>query len=160
MGLQTKVDLYAAQGVEGAKATPDQSVYTPINPVAANALPVGRFVFPVVSDGIIDNAQSTNIAGDAKAVLGFAERVIAYFDINAMSSGTLTVPEGSALTVAVKGDYYAVSSTDALVGQSVLASIKDGSVSTGAADSDHIDTGWIVKTPGAAGDPIIISNWS
>ena len=70
------------------------------------------------------------------------------------------VPKGAALTVAVRGDYWAVSSTAATVGQAVLASTADGSVSTGTADATHLDTGWIVKTAGAAGEPIIISNWN
>ena len=144
MALQKQVNLSYAPGVPGDKATPDQSVYTPLNPLAAVELPVGRFVFPVV----------------ATAVLGFVERVINYVNCDVLSDGTLSVPEGSALTVAVKGDYWAVSATAAAVGQAVLASTADGSVSTGAADATHLDTGWKVKTPGAAGEPVIISNWS
>lgn len=70
------------------------------------------------------------------------------------------VPKDSALTVAVRGDYWVVSSTAATVGQAVLASTADGSISTGTADATHIDTGWVVKTAGAAGEPIIISNWN
>lgn len=159
MALQKQVNLTVAPGVQGDKATPDQSVYTPLNPLAAVALPVGRFVFPVASSGVIDNTQATNAAGDATAVLGFVERVINYVNYDVFEDGTLTVPEGAALTVAVKGDYWAVSSTAATVGQSVLASTADGSISTGTADATHLDTGWKVKTPGAVGEPIIISNW-
>lgn len=159
MPLQTKVNLSVAPGVAGDKATPDQSVYTPLNPLAAVALPVGGFVFPVIEGGAQDNSRATNVAGDATEVLGFVERVINYVNYDVFSDGTLMVPKGSALTVAVRGDYWAVSSTAATVGQSVLASTADGSISTGTPDATHIDTGWIVKTAGAAGEPIIISNW-
>lgn len=159
MPLQKQVTLYSAPGTPGAKATPDQSVYAPINPLAAVALPVGSFVFPVVSGGVTDNALATNAAGDATAVLGFVERVINYVNHDVFSEGTLIVPASSALTVAVKGDYWAVSTTAAAVGQAVLASTADGSISTGTADAAHLDTGWTVKTPGAAGECIIISNW-
>lgn len=41
MPLQTQVNLSVAPGVAGDKATPDQSVYTPLNPLAVVALPVG-----------------------------------------------------------------------------------------------------------------------
>lgn len=160
MPLQKQVNTSVAFGVAGDKATPDQSVFTPVNPVAAVALPVGGFVFPVVDGGVTDNTQATNVAGNAIAVLGFVERVINYINTDVLSDGSLIVPQGSNLTVAVKGDYWAVSTTAATVGQSVLASTADGSISTGTADSDHIDTGWKVKTPGAIGEPIIISNWS
>lgn len=160
MALQKQVNLSYAPGVPGDKATPDQSVYTPLNPLAAVELPVGRFVFPVVASGVADDTRATNVAGTATAVLGFVERVINYVNCDVLSDGTLSVPEGSALTVAVKGDYWAVSATAAAVGQAVLASTADGSVSTGAADATHLDTGWKVKTPGAAGEPVIISNWS
>ena len=160
MPLQTKVNRYLAQGVPGAKATLDQSVYTPVNPLASKALPVGGFVFPVVEESVIDNTRATNVAGSATEVLGFAERVINYVNWNLLDDGTLTVPEGAALTVAVRGDYWAVSSTAATVGQKVLASTADGSISTGTPDATHLDTGWVVKTPGAAGEPIIISNWT
>ncbi len=160
MPLQTKVNRYLALGVPGAKATPDQSVYTPVNPLASKALPVGGFVFPVVEESVIDNTRATNVAGSATEVLGFAERVINYVNWNLLDDGTLTVPEGAALTVAVRGDYWAVSSTAATVGQKVLASTADGSISTGTPDATHLDTGWVVKTPGAAGEPIIISNWT
>lgn len=159
MPLQSKVGLYVAPGVAGDKATPDQSVYTPLNPLAEVALPVGGFVFPVINDGVQDNSRATNVAGDATAVLGFVERVINYVNYDVLQDGTLIVPEGATLTVAVKGDYWAVSTTAATVGQAVLASTADGSVSTGTADATHLDTGWKVKTPGAVGEPIIISNW-
>lgn len=160
MPLQTKVNRYLAQGVPGAKATPDQSIYTPVNPLAAVELPVGGFVFPVVDSGVTDNTRATNVAGSATEILGFAERVINYVNYDLLDGGSLTVPQGSALTVAVRGDYWAVSTTAAAVGQKVLASTTDGSISTGTPDATHLDTGWVVKTPGAIGEPIIISNWN
>lgn len=159
MPLQKQVNLYRAPGVAGDKATPDQSVYTPLNPLAAKVLPVGGFVFPVASSGVVDNTRATNVAGEATEVLGFVERVINYVNYDIFSDGTLAVPEGSALTVAVRGDYWAVSTTKATAGQKVLASTVDGSVSTGTPDGTHLDTGWTVKTPGEIGEPIIISNW-
>ena len=78
MPLQKQINLYVAPGVAGDKATPDQSVYTPLNPLAEVALPVGGFVFPVIEDGVRDNSRATNVAGTATEVLGLVERVINY----------------------------------------------------------------------------------
>lgn len=157
--MQKQVNLYPSQAVQGDPATIGQSIYTPLNPIAAVPLPVGGFVFPVVEDGAINPEQATNAAGDASQVMGFVERNLAYVNYDLLGDGTLTVPAGSPLTVAVKGDYWAVSSTAAEVGQAVLASVADGSVSTGTADATHIDTGWVVKKGGGKGELIIISNW-
>ena len=66
MPLQTKVNRYLAQGVPGAKATPDQSVYTPVNPLASKALPVGGFVFPVVEESVIDNTRASKYGYDQR----------------------------------------------------------------------------------------------
>ena len=41
MPLQSQVNLSVAPGVAGDKATPGQSIYTPLNPLAAVALPCG-----------------------------------------------------------------------------------------------------------------------
>ena len=159
MPLQKQVNIYPAEGIPGDQATNSQAIYTVHNPLCSVNLPVGGFVFPVIEDGEPDYTMATNVAGDADKVMGFVERNPVYVNFDVLSEGTLTVPAGSALTVAVKGDYWAVSSTDATVGQAVLASTEDGSVSTGTADATHIDTGWVVRKGGAAGEPIIISNW-
>ena len=95
----------------------------------------------------------------ATEVMGFVKRNQFYPMYDITSAGTLTVPEGSALSVAVRGDFYAVSSTDATIGQAVFASTADGSVSTGTAGSPgsgKVDTGWTVKRGGAAGELIVI----
>lgn len=156
MGLQKEVNLYTAAGAPGAKATPDQSIYTPINYLAAVDMPVGAFCFAGTDEG-----TATNVAGSETKVLGFVERVINYADYKFDEAGTLIVPEGSNLTIAVKGDYWVVSTAEAKVGQKVLASTTDGSISTGdAAAEGSIDTGWVVKTAADAGEPFIISSWA
>ncbi|MCM1513223.1 MAG: hypothetical protein NC112_08990 [Oxalobacter formigenes] len=100
------------------------------------------------------SAQST-----ASAVVGFVQRVQQYTMYNILQDGTLIVADGDALSVAVRGDYYAVSSTESTIGQAVFASTADGSVSTGEAGkavSGAVETGWVVKNGGAAGDIIVI----
>ena len=93
--------------------------------------------------------------------MGFVVRVLEYPNYNLTSEGTLQVPSGYGLSVAVKGAFYAVSTTAATVGQSVFASETDGSISTAASSgsvSGSVKTDFVVKQGGAAGDLIVISN--
>lgn len=92
---------------------------------------------------------------------GFVERVQSYVFSNIWDDGTMTVSNGQILTVAEKGKYWAKTTTAATYGQKVFASNTDGTIATGsgAAPAGYTDTGWKVKTPGAVGDVIIISNW-
>lgn len=95
----------------------------------------------------------------AEKVMGFVMRVQMYPNYILTSEGTLTVPSGSALSVAVRGDFYAMSKTAAEIGQKVFASTTDGSISTGAAGasvSGHVETDWTVKRGAPAGELIVI----
>lgn len=73
-----------------------------------------------------------------------------------------TVPVGYPVSVEVKGDFFAVTATDATVGQKVFAVSADGTIKTGAAQATvegAVETDFEVIQAGAAGDVIIISNW-
>lgn len=99
--------------------------------------------------------------GTATAVMGFVVRVQAYPNYMLDSEGTLKVPSGSTLSVAVRGDFYAKANTTATAGQKVFASTTDGSISTGTAGATvagHVETGFMVKRGGSVGDLIVISN--
>lgn len=155
---QTQIYTAVAQGIPGSKAAlGNQYAYYP-NTLAASddTIKVGAFVWL--------NATSPEALADSKgtgAPVGFVERNQIYYNeavIGEDAKGTLAVPEGSVLTVATKGDFWATSTTAATVGQKVLVTNADGKISTGAsAGSGQTDTGWVVATAGAAGDPIIIS---
>lgn len=153
MALQKQVNTEFAVGVAGDLVNVTDKVYTAINPVAESDVTAGNFCF-----------QGTDPMAQAKAsgsaILGFVQRVYQYVDEDITDGGTLTIPAGSGLSVAVKGYFYAVSSTAATAGQKVLASTTDGSISTGsAAGEGTVDTGWTVIKGGAIGDIIVIGNW-
>lgn len=156
MGLQTQVYTSVAPGVPGSPATPDQAIYTAVNFTAEMTCTLGNFVF----ESATDPAKLASPSGEK--VLGLAQRVVNYVNWDMRSPGTLEVPDGSTLTVAVRGDFWAVSDTAAVVGDAVYANTGNGMISTAAVGStvtSAVDTGWRVKTPGAAGELIIISNW-
>lgn len=113
------------------------------------------------TDIVITFSVEWTATGTGAAVMGFVVRVQMYPNYILTSSGTLTVPSGCALSVAVRGDFYANSKTEATIGQKVFASTTDGSISTGAAGSSvsgSVETDFVVKRGGAAGDLIVIGN--
>lgn len=113
------------------------------------------------TDIVITFSVAWTAQGTGTAVMGFVVRVQMYPNYLLNSPGTLTVPSGSALSVAVRGDFYAISKTEATIGQKVFASTTDGSISTDAAGgsvSGSVETDFTVKRGGAAGELIVIGN--
>ena len=153
MALQKAVNTAAALGVPGAKATPDQSIYTPVNSFAASGgVAAGSFAWLNASGELVQVMPS-----GATSVLGLVERDVYYPNYTITSDGSLVIPEGYAATVAVKGDYYAKVDASASVGAAVYAKAADGSVTLTSAS--NCATGWVVKTPAASGGIAIISAW-
>ena len=157
MAIQSTVGLYAPVAVPGQAATPDQSVYTPLNYLAddTNGVHVGRFVW-FDADGNLSNTQVASTLP-----VGLVERVINYPIYDVTATGSDLVPPTYLVTCAVKGDYYVKTLTNATVGQAVFAML-DGTVKTdasGATVTNGIETSWRVKTAGSANDMILISNW-
>ena len=158
MALQTSVVTAAPVAVPGMAATPDQSVYTPLNYLAddTNGVHVGRFVW-FDADGNLSNTQVASTLP-----VGLVERVINYpiYDVTAACSDL--VPPTYPVTCAVKGDYYVKTTTAAAVGQAVFA-LADGTIAvddSGETVTNGIETSWRVKTAGSANDVILISNWA
>lgn len=147
-----QVSMYPAAGVHGAKATTQPSIYTPISPLVADeaGIAVGSFVAAGEDEG-----TATATISATSDIIGFAERVINYPNYDVDSEGSLVVPEGYALTVAVKGDYYVNAPATVAVGDAVMVD------TAGAVASDGmIDSGWVYKTSGDEGEAVIISNWA
>lgn len=171
MGLQKQVNLYRAAGVQGDKATPNQSIYFPKQMVAEGDVTVGTFVFY----GTNASKQASNTKTDATAadLVGFVERVINYANYGVTSEGTLIVPNKSTLTIAMCGDYWATATTAATPRQKVFVNPTTGAISTAAAGGTVsgaaaaggtvpgvVETPWTVIQGGEAGTPILISNWT
>ena len=156
MALQTQVNIDLPLAVAGQKATPDQSVYTPINYVAdAAGVKVGTFCWAGTEAGV----ATATTAGTA-APLGFVERVISTYIYDVLDGATETVREGQGLTIAVRGDYYVQTSEAATIGGQVYVDKTNGKILAAAGSNGIAAPGWVFKTAGAANDMVIISNWS
>ena len=113
------------------------------------------------TDIVITFSVAWTATGTGASVKGFVVRVQMYPNYILKSPGTLLVPSGSSLSVAVRGDFYAISKTAATIGQKVFASTTDGSISTGeegGSISGSVETDFYVERGGAPGEVIVIGN--
>ena len=157
MAMQKKVNLYQAAAVQGDRASQNPTVYMPFNFLAGGSITVGTFVWQ-------DPANPNEILNSGTgAPLGFIERILTNFNYVLTSEGTLIVEEGGELAVAVRGDFYALADASVTVGMALFANNTTGAVKfaeAGSTQSGYTETNWRALTAGAAGDLIIISNWT
>ncbi len=147
MAFQTSVGVNIPQAVPGQAVTPNQSIYTPRNYIAAEGgLAAGGFAFY----GDDEHLAYSN----GSALLGFVERVLSGFIWDITEGASLSYAEGDAVTIAVRGDYWVKAPAAVAVGDAVYAD-----ASTGAVASGGVDTGWTYRSTGEEGDMVMISNW-
>lgn len=157
MAFQKTVNTYPGIGIPGAYAAINPIVSTAKGYVASAACNIGGFVW---ADAAKEGFVKPTGTGTVRP-LGFAVREITNplgIDVEASN----TVPVGYPVSVEVKGDFFAVTTTVATVGQKVFAVLADGTIKTGAAQATvdgAVETDFEVIQAGAAGDVIIISNW-
>lgn len=153
MAFQKTVNTYPGIGIPGAYAAINPIVSTAKGYVASAACNIGGFVW---ADADKEGCVKPTGTGSP---LGFAVREITNrIDVKASN----TVPVGYPVSVEVKGDFFAVTTTAATVGQKVFAVLADGTIKTGAAQAtveDAVETDFEVIQAGAANNVIIISNW-
>lgn len=154
MPLQTAVKTVLAAAVAGDKATADQSIYTPLNHLAGEGgATVGTFGWIQANGTVIDTGST--------APSGFVERVQGYPNYTVTSAGTLLIPEGFPVTLAVKGDYWVKTTQKCTVGGQVYVNQTTGAIeATNSSGTNVAATGWLFKMAGEANDMVIISNWS
>lgn len=157
MAFQKTVNTYPGIGIPGAYAAINPIVSTAKGYVASAACNIGGFVW---ADADASKAGCVKPTGIGRP-LGFAVREITNpLGINVEASNV--VPVGYPVSVEVKGDFFAVTTTVATVGQKVFAVLADGTIKTGDAQAtvnDAVETDFEVIQAGAANDVIIISNW-
>lgn len=158
MALQSQVNLYYSGAVAGDKASHNPVVYRPKNPLAEGAVTVGNFVFEGTD-------PETQVSASGSVVAGFVQRIINYYNFNITSSGTLTIPDETPITVAIKGDFYAAftQSSAPTYGQKAFASTTDGSITyanAGATVAGHVETEFAVKEVRTEDGLVMISTYS
>lgn len=157
MAFKKTVNTYPGIGIPGAYAAINPIVSTAKGYVASAACNIGGFVWAdKAKKGFV---KPTGTGTDRP--LGFAVREITNplgIDVEASN----TVPVGYPVSVEVKGDFFAVTATNATVGQKVFAVLENGTIKTGEAQTTvdgAVETDFEVIQAGDANDVIIISNW-
>lgn len=161
MAFQKTVNTYPGIGIPGAYAAINPIVSTAKGYVASAACNIGGFVWADAGKEGKEGKEGCVKPTGTGRPLGFAVREITNplgIDVEASN----VVPVGYPVSVEVKGDFFAVTTTTATVGQKVFAVLADGTIKTEAAQAtveDAVETDFEVIQAGAANDVIIISNW-
>ena len=149
---QTEVGKYNKKAIAGDRANQQEVIYTPTNFTAASAVNVGGFVWRDTTNPETQVKASTS---GSDAPLGFLERVQNFPNYTLSTEGTLQVPAGCEVNVAVKGDFYVVADKSVSVGDSLYAFTATGGATF--TTSLAVDTGFKAFTSGSSGDMIIVT---
>lgn len=151
--FQQTVNTYNKVAIDGDRANNQPAVYTPHNFLAAEGVEVGSFVW---RDSTHPETHVAGSTSGADAPLGFVERVQNVPNYNETVEGTLAIPEGSPVEVAVKGDFFITADASHSVGDDVYAYVASGKPTFSTTMS--IKTGFKAFTAGDNGDMTIITN--
>lgn len=157
-GFQSVINQYPAPGIEGGFASTNPHATFLAGEAALvsgpDGLTIGRFAWAV--DGVATNAGTGAPSGfvhrDGQAVittwLGSASNVIQY---------------GREVTLMTAGDFWARTSTAAIRGQKIFASVTTGQIQTGAAGATiagFAETAFKAGSVAEAGELVKITTWS
>ena len=158
MGLQKSVNLACAPAVAGDRASQNPMVYYFENfKAGASGIPVGGFAYIDTTDPTLVNAVGTD------APLGFVERSLEHFNYDVSSDGSLVIPPGGNVAVAIRGDFYVVAGAAVTKGHKAYVNNTTGAITfaaTGSSVTGATETDWTaMNAAAAAGDLVVISNW-
>ncbi len=165
MALQTTVNISPALGVPGAQAAFLGDVKTVRQYLSDGTAKAGSFALASTSSVNTSGADggSAGFVGltnaSATAAIGLVVRDITG-TLGMGVEGSLVYEAGAAVQVAIRGDYYILSTEAATVGEKVIVTVATGAISfASSASSGEVDTGWTVTTAASgSGELIVISN--
>lgn len=149
---QKEVKLYNKDAIPGDRANQQETIYTPHNFTAASAVNVGGFVHRDTT-----NPDTQCQVGGTGALLGFVERLQNYPNYEISTEGTLQIPAGGAVEIAVKGDFFVEADGSVDIGDTVYADTSTGAV-TFTSGASVEDTGYKAFTAATSGGMCIITN--
>ena len=158
MGLQKSVAINCAAAVTGDRADQNPAVYHFENfKAASGGVTVGMFAYQDTTDGTL----CKNV-GSGKPI-GFVERTLEHFNYTVNSDGSLVIPAGGNVAVAIRGDFYFQAAGAVTKGHKAFCNNTPGAITfaaSGTSVTGATETDWTAMTAAtAAGDMIILSNW-
>lgn len=167
MALQKNVGLVPAVGAPGQQVVIGQAEYLAYNPFSDGTVKAGAFCFKGTASGNGEAFAVASATGAADAEpLGFVERVVDTFIGNVLDSAATVYPQGAAVTVAIRGQFY-VNAPAAVAsdGLGVFVNPTTGAISiASSADTGEVDTKWVCRIPNggtsaAKGDVVILERF-
>ena len=168
MALQKTVGLVPSLGVPGQQVVIGQAEYLSYNPLSDGTAKAGTFCFLTAGSGNGEVFAHASLLGAAATdlPLGFVERVVDTRIESVTAEYTDTYPEGAALTVAIRGQFY-IEAPAALAadGLGVYINPLTGAINIDtAAGSGEVDTGFVCRLPNGAtscaqGDIVVIEKF-
>lgn len=157
--FQRQVNVHPAPAVAGQFASDNPRASAPAGPFGYVAGPggvtIGTFVWPD-ANGFLVNAG-------AGVPLGFIANEQQALITAYLADSGMVVPQGFMLTPYVTGDYWAKTSTAAVLGQKIFASLTTGAICTGAPAAviaGFIETKWFVAAPCLAGELVKFTSYA
>lgn len=162
MPFQKSIATYPAAGVTGQRAGLNPiAMLLPVPTAGEGGVTVGNAVWldPDAPTTVI--METAQVASAYPPPVGIVVRDMAS-TIPCEDEATMQIEAGRPVAVAVRGDLLIAAPAAATVGQKVFANYTTGALSLGAAGgsvASSVETDWIVRSAGASGDIIHISNW-
>lgn len=162
MPFQKNIATYPAAGVTGQRAGLNPvAMLLPVPTAGEGGVTVGNAVWldPDAPTTVI--METAQVASAYPPPVGIVVRDMAS-TIPCEDEATMQISEGRPVAVAVRGDLLIAAPAAATVGQKIFANYTTGALSLGAAGgsvASSVETDWVVRSAGQAGDIIHISNW-
>lgn len=162
MSFQKTVNINPPLGIPGSFASTavDHSVIAGALQFVAGATgtTIARFAWADTINGTTQNAKPTDATNWVNGFVGRDSNIAVITTWQGASSNV--VPTGMEITLYDRGDFFAVATTAAVVGQKVFSNDTDGTLATGAAGATvagHTETNFTVAKAGAIGTVIKIT---
>ena len=162
MSFQKSVNINPPLGIVGTWAS--TSVYHSalagsLQFVAATAgVVIARFAWADTVGGTVQNAKPADTTNWVNAFVERDDNIAVITDWQGQFS--MTVPSGLPVTLYDRGDFWAVATTAATVGQKIFSNDTTGTLATGAAGATvagHTETNYTVAKSGGVGVVIKIT---
>ncbi len=142
--LQKNVNLMPVVGTVGQEVVIGQAIYASFNPLTDGTLGAGDFAFRKanVEDGVSLGLVSNVGTG---APIGIVERTLTSSIENVLNATNETYPEGTAVTVAIRGQFYAIAKSAGTSGQGVNIDPSNATITYGEPSGGAVATGWTVS---------------
>ena len=139
--------------IAGDRANQQPVIYAPENFTVAGgtavAVKVGGFAWR--------NSDNQIEGGGTGAPLGFMERVQNYPNYEISTEGTLVIPNGAEVNVAVQGDFYIEADAATSAGATVYANTSNGAATLTSVSGSTVDTGFVTFGATTSGGMAIIT---